>query len=82
MGFVPGFPYLLGLDPRLAMPRLQSPRLAVPAGSVAVAGGQAGVYPAQSPGGWRLLGRLVEGTPTFRPGDTVRFRAVGDEAGP
>ena len=57
LGFAPGFPYLLGLDPRLAMPRLPTPRPRVPAGSVAVAELQTGIYPQAGPGGWRLLGR-------------------------
>ena len=55
-GFSPGFGYLTGLDPRLRVPRLASPRPAVPAGSVAIADEYAGVYPRPSPGGWRLLG--------------------------
>lgn len=75
LGFLPGFPYLLGLPPTLRMPRLASPRTRVPAGSVAVADLQAGVYPVDSPGGWRVLGRtpraLVEGW--VLPGDRVRF---------
>jgi len=80
-GFAPGFPYLLGLPPSLQMPRLASPRLAVPAGSVALAGAQAGIYPSRSPGGWRLIGRTstpllhMAATPwtVLQPGDTVRF---------
>lgn len=55
-GFAPGFGYLSGLDPALRLPRLASPRPAVPAGSVAIAGEFTGVYPRSSPGGWRLLG--------------------------
>lgn len=55
-GFVPGFSYLTGLDPRLRLPRLASPRVRVPAGSVAIADEFTAVYPRQSPGGWRLLG--------------------------
>ncbi len=57
LGFAPGFPYLLGLDPRLSMPRLATPRRLVAAGSVGIGGSQTGVYPGAGPGGWRLLGR-------------------------
>jgi len=57
VGFSPGFPYLSGLPERLRLPRRATPRLGVPAGSVAVAAGQAGIYPFASPGGWHLLGR-------------------------
>lgn len=57
VGFSPGFPYLGGLPPELATPRLASPRTRVPAGSVAIGGQQTGVYPQESPGGWRLIGR-------------------------
>jgi KipI family sensor histidine kinase inhibitor len=56
-GFAPGFSYLSGLPPQLAVPRLESPRPRVPAGSVGLAGSWCGVYPTASPGGWRLLGR-------------------------
>lgn len=56
-GFAPGFAYVSGLDPRLHVTRLSEPRIRVPAGSVAIAGGFTGVYPRESPGGWRLLGR-------------------------
>lgn len=56
-GFVPGFSYLVGLDPRLHLPRRATPRTRVPAGSVAVAGAFSAVYPAEGPGGWHLLGR-------------------------
>jgi KipI family sensor histidine kinase inhibitor len=55
-GFAPGFGYLTGTDPLLRLPRRSEPRTAVPAGSVAVAGGFTGVYPRPSPGGWQLLG--------------------------
>ena len=57
LGFRPGFPFLGGLDPRLATPRLATPRLSVPSGSVAVAGQQTGIYPNAGPGGWRIIGR-------------------------
>ena len=84
VGFSPGFPYLLGLPERLRVARRNTPRLSVPAGSVAVAGGQAGIYPFTSPGGWHLLGRT--GINLFDPqalrpallqcGDRVRFVPV------
>jgi KipI family sensor histidine kinase inhibitor len=75
IGFLPHFPYLIGLDARLATPRRANPRQHVPAGSVAIGGAQAGIYPRESPGGWNLIGttdprRLV----ALRPGDTVLFR--------
>lgn len=57
LGFTPGFPYLGGMSPRLATPRLESPRQTIPAGSVGIAGAQTGIYPVASPGGWRLIGR-------------------------
>jgi len=59
-GFAPGFAYLRGLDPAWAVPRLSAPRPRVPAGSVALAGEYAGIYPSASPGGWRLVGRTTE----------------------
>lgn len=81
LGFQPGFAYLGGLPPALATPRLAEPRLKVPAGSVGIGGGQTGIYPAASPGGWQLIGRTdvhlfdVRKTPpsTLLPGDCVRF---------
>lgn len=84
LGFAPGFAYLLGLDPALTVPRLSSPRLRVPAGSVAIGGAQTGVYPSILPGGWRLIGRtplrLFDPTRTppapLAPGLRVRFRAI------
>jgi len=87
IGFAPGFPYLLGLDPVLALPRLATPRTRVPAGSVAIGGAQAGLYPRESPGGWRLLGRTpctlfdaARAKPSLlQPGDRVRFVPI-DEA--
>jgi KipI family sensor histidine kinase inhibitor len=85
LGFSPGFGYLTGLDPVLAsVPRLAEPRLRVPAGSVAIAGGLAAVYPSNSPGGWRLLGRASAALwdpdrnppALLAPGMRVRFRSV------
>ncbi|KFL37388.1 5-oxoprolinase subunit PxpB [Arenimonas donghaensis] len=88
LGFSPGFPYLLGLDPALAMPRLATPRPHVAAGSVGVGGSQTGAYPAAGPGGWRLLGRTPlrlfdpqRAEPALlAPGDHVRFVRI-DRAG-
>lgn len=84
IGFAPGFPYLSGLDPELALPRLATPRTQVAAGSVAIGGAQTGIYPRPGPGGWRLLGRtpLTLFDPSraqpslLLPGDRVRFRAI------
>jgi len=86
MGFTPGFAYLMGLDPTLATPRLDTPRTQIPAGSVGIAGVQTGVYPLDSPGGWQIIGRTdkklfdPENAPhfLFSPGDSVRFVAVND----
>ncbi len=86
LGFAPGFPYLGGMPERITAPRRDSPRLKIPAGSVGIAGSQTGVYPIETPGGWRLIGR----TPLalFRPwqdppallrsGDLVRFRPIDE----
>ena len=91
MGFSPGFGYLTGLDPALArVPRLAEPRLRVPAGSVAIAGGLAAVYSTTSPGGWRLLGRTTavlwdprrDPPALLTPGLRVRFRPVSPAALP
>ena len=84
IGFVPGFPYLAGLPRELAMPRRASPRAVVPTGSVGIGGAQTGVYPAETPGGWQIIGRtpLVlfsqERSPAalLRTGDSVRFRPI------
>ncbi|MBN8728814.1 MAG: 5-oxoprolinase subunit PxpB [Xanthomonadales bacterium] len=84
LGFAPGFPYLLGLDPALALPRRAEPRLRVPTGSVAIGGAQTGIYPGELPGGWHLIGhtplRLFDavGEPPcpLAPGDRVRFHAI------
>jgi inhibitor of KinA len=81
MGFTPGFPYLGTLDERIIMPRLETPRTLVKAGSVAIAGSQTGIYPLDSPGGWHLIGwtplKLFDPTSDspflFSPGDIVKF---------
>jgi KipI family sensor histidine kinase inhibitor len=57
LGFSPGFPYLVGLDPALEVPRRDTPRTSIPAGSVGLAGNQTGIYPTATPGGWQLIGR-------------------------
>ncbi|MEU7994605.1 allophanate hydrolase subunit 1 [Micromonospora sp. NPDC049060] len=83
-GFAPGFAYLTGLPAELAVPRLSTPRSRVPAGSVALAGPYAGIYPAASPGGWLLVGRTAMGLfdvhadPPARltPGTRVRLVAA------
>ncbi len=84
IGFMPGFPYLAGLPRELEVPRLPTPRTHVPAGSVAIAARQAGIYPLESPGGWNVIGRtpwcLFD--PTANPpallqaGDRVSFHAI------
>jgi inhibitor of KinA len=82
LGFAPGFAYLAGLPAELHVPRLPAPRAIVPAGAVAIAAGQTGVYALPTPGGWRVLGRTprVMFDPrrgaTLRAGDEVRFEAV------
>jgi KipI family sensor histidine kinase inhibitor len=57
LGFTPGYPYLGGMSPRIATPRLDTPRLNIIAGSVGIAETQTGIYPSDSPGGWRIIGR-------------------------
>jgi KipI family sensor histidine kinase inhibitor len=87
LGFSPGFPYLLGLDPALAVPRLATPRRRVAAGSVGIGGAQTGLYPVAGPGGWRLIGRTplsmfdpdAEVPSRVLPGDRVRFVAIDED---
>ncbi|HEY7051740.1 MAG TPA: carboxyltransferase domain-containing protein [Mycobacterium sp.] len=84
-GFVPGFAYLVGGDPRLAVPRRDEPRTRVPAGSVALAGEFSGVYPRETPGGWQLIGHTDEtlwdidrpSPALLTAGMTVAFREAG-----
>ena len=84
MRFATCFPYLGGLPAQLATPRLAAPRKHVPAGSVAIGGSQAGIYPLASPGGWRVIGRTAlrlfdpeaSPPPLLKMGDRVRFTAV------
>ncbi len=84
LGFLPGFPYLGGLDKRLVCPRLKTPRIRIPEGSVGIGGSQTGIYPVVSPGGWRLIGQTpltmydpFKKEPTLlKAGDYVRFVPV------
>jgi inhibitor of KinA len=84
IGFLPGFPYLEGLNPLIATPRKEKPRSLVSAGSVGIAGIQTGVYPMDSPGGWNIIGRspisffnAYKDSPSLlNSGDSVKFEAV------
>jgi KipI family sensor histidine kinase inhibitor len=84
IGFSPGFPYLGELPEILASPRLATPRVRVPAGSVAIGGSQTGIYSVSSPGGWRIIGRTpmrlfdlnLDPPSTLEMGDLVRFRPI------
>jgi KipI family sensor histidine kinase inhibitor len=85
LGFSPGFPYLVGLDPALEVPRRDTPRTSIPAGSVGLAGTQTGIYPTASPGGWQLIGRTDvtlfdpgrDPPALLAPGGRLRFTVAG-----
>lgn len=87
IGFIAGFPYLGKLPEEIATPRLETPRLRVPQGSVGIAEDQTGIYPKQAPGGWQIIGRtpIKLFDPTWQPpallqpGDYVRFRPISSE---
>lgn len=87
LGFSPGFPFLGGLSKKLHTPRLTSPRMRVPAGSVGIANNQTGIYPIASPGGWQLIGRspvrlfdLERPNPfLLSAGDTLRFESISPD---
>ncbi len=87
LGFLPGFPYLGNMNPKLEVPRLKTPRTKIPAGSVAIGGKQTGVYPMVSPGGWQIIGRTplplydpLRNPPVlYRAGDRIRFVPVSKE---
>lgn len=87
LGFTPGFSYLGGLDERIHTPRLENPRVKIPAGSTGIAGSQTGIYPIDSPGGWQLIGRtpvklynpLDEPPVLLRAGDYVRFVQISEK---
>lgn len=84
IGFAPGFPYLGGMSERIAAPRRESPRAAIPSGSVGIAGMQTGVYPIETPGGWQIIGRTpvklfgFEGKPKslLKSGDIAKFYPI------
>ncbi len=86
LGFAPGFPYAGPLPDAIAAPRLETPRPRTPAGAVGIAGKQTGIYPRESPGGWRIIGRtdvrlfdpLRDPPVLVRPGDYLRFLRVDD----
>jgi len=87
IGFVAGFPYLGEVADKIATPRLETPRLKVPAGSVSIAEKQSGIYPCEAPGGWRIIGRTPlqlfnpqQQPPAFlKPGDTVVFKPISEK---
>ncbi len=87
LGFMPGFPYLGGLDSRIFTPRLKTPRISIPAGSVGIGGEQTGIYPLQSPGGWKLIGRTpvrpyrpeMQPAIIYEAGDYIRFVPVSED---
>lgn len=87
IGFLAGFPYLGGMDSRIATPRLDSPRLSVPEGSVGIADRQTGIYPVETPGGWQIIGRTPlklynpygENPFLVSPGDSIKFISVTEE---
>ena len=87
LGFLPGFAYMGTVDPRIAAPRRATPRTNVPAGSVAIAGPQTGIYPSDTPGGWQIVGRtpvrlfdLARSEPCLlKAGDAVQFFPTDSE---
>jgi len=87
IGFVAGFPYLGEVADEIATPRLETPRLKVPAGSVGIAEKQTGIYPCEAPGGWRIVGRtplrlfnpLEQPPALLKSGDIVIFRPISEE---
>jgi len=84
IGFAPGFPYLGGMDSRIATPRKETPRSSISAGSVGIAGMQTGVYPIETPGGWQIIGRTTidlfdkenDNPVLLKAGDRIRFVPV------
>lgn len=87
MGFAPGFPYLGGMDERIATPRKESPRSKIPKGAVGIAGSQTGIYPMETPGGWQLIGQTPlelfdagkEEPALLKAGDRIRFTPISEK---
>lgn len=87
LGFAPGFPFMGGMDERIASPRRETPRLSIPRGSVGIAGKQTGIYSLETPGGWQIIGRTPldlflpkESPPTLlQAGDQIRFVSISPE---
>lgn len=87
MGFSPGFPYLGGMSQEIATPRLKTPRMKIPAGSVGIAGEQTGIYPSESPGGWQIIGQTpielynpaAKNPILLETGNYIRFQPVSLE---
>lgn len=87
LGFAPGFPFLGGVDPKIATPRKQAPRLKIEPGSVGIAGAQTGIYPIETPGGWQIIGRTPldlftpnRETPTLlKAGYWIRFKEISEK---
>ncbi len=86
LGFTPGFAYLGGMSKKIITPRLKNPRKNVPAGSIGIGGKQTGIYPIESPGGWRIIGltplklfNMDKDPPVlFKPGDKVKFVPISE----
>lgn len=84
IGFMPGFPYMGKINPKLFLERKTVPSTSIPAGSVAIAGFQTGIYPFKSPGGWYVIGKTPltlfdNGHSTFEPGDEISFEPISDK---
>lgn len=87
LGFTPGFPYLGGMNKKIATPRLQAPRTKIPGGSVGIAGEQTGIYPIDSPGGWQLIGKTPlmlfnpqrENPILLKAGNYIVFKSISEE---
>ena len=87
LGFTPGFPYLGGMNKKIATPRLEIPRVKIEAGSVGIAGEQTGIYPIGSPGGWQIIGQTPielfninrKDPILLKAGQYIKFKAINQE---